>query len=171
MAGDASNIAILQTGDVFVFDPDVVFVEGTHVPADIDAALHAAWLPGGLMKGDPGAEMPRDINRADVDTWQQGVVLERFKNPKSTLNFNLYEDNEATTILVRPGKVPRPVMTYVALEFVHEDGYLERRISKKKATFWVPKDDKTEDVKGRDVQVTLTPSGTDIWTIQEGIPA
>lgn len=44
MAGDASNISILVTGDVFIFDPDVVFVAGT-CAADIDAALPAAWLP------------------------------------------------------------------------------------------------------------------------------
>lgn len=171
MAGNASNIRFWETGDVFIFDPDVPFVVATHVPVDIDAPLAAQWLIGGLMKGDPGVELPREIQRTDVPTWQQGVIGERFKNPKSSMNFNLLEDNEVTDILVDPANVPRIVKTYVACEFVDEEGFKERRITKKPARIWVPNDNKQQDVNGRDVQVSLTPDGTQIWTIQEGIPA
>lgn len=172
MPGNASNIRVWETGDVFIFDPEVAFVALTHLPDDIDDPLHAAWLPAGLMKDDPGLDKPRDITRSDVPTWQQGVVMERFRNPKSTLNFNLLEDNEATEILVRPGKVPRIVKTYVAYEVVTDDGYKERGITTKPARIWVPNDGKTGDPnKGRDVNCSLTPLGDDIWTIQEGIPA
>lgn len=171
MPGNASNIRVWETGDVYIFDPDVVYVPATHIPADIDAALPAQWLAAGLMKGDPGLDRPREIERTDVPTWQQGRVFERFKNPKSTLNFNLLEDNEATEILVRPGKVPKPVKTYIAYEVVQDDGYKERGITVKPALIWIPNDAKQQDPNGRDVQCSLVPSGDDIWTIQEGIPA
>lgn len=172
MPGNASNIRVWETGDVYIFDPEVPFVEATHVPADIDADLVATWLTAGLMKDDPGLDKPRDITRSDVTTWQQGVVFERFRNPKSTLNFNLLEDNEATEILVRKGKVPRPVKTYLAYEVVTDDGYKERGITKKPAIIWVPNDGKRGDPNtGRDVNCSLVPDGDDIWTIQEGIPA
>lgn len=171
MAGDASKIRVWETGDVFIFDPEVAFVAGTHIPADIDTDLGVAWLAAGLMKGDPGVEMPRDIDKTDVPSWQQGRVLTRYKNPKVDAKFNLLEDNDVTDILVDPENVPRPVRTYIALEFVSEDGYKERRISKAKAHIWVPTDNKQEDVNGRDVECSLYPAGTALWTIQEGIPA
>lgn len=171
MAGNASNIRVWETGDVYIFDPDVDFVALTHVPADIDTDLHAAWLPAGLMKGDPGLEQPREISRSDVDTWQQGIVFERFKNPKANLNFALLEDNEATEIIIRPGKRPLPVKTYVAYELMTDEGYKERGITVKPATIWVANDNKSDDPNaGRTVNCSLTPSGDDLWTIQEGIP-
>lgn len=171
MAGNASNIRVWETGDVFIFDPDVTYVPGTHVPTDIDDDLAVAWLTAGLMKDDPGIDLPRDISRSDVTTWQQGVVFERFRNPKSTLNFNLLEDNEAVEILVRPGKVPRPVKTYLAYELITDDGYKERGITKKPAIIWVPSNSKGGDPNsGRDVNASLVPDGEDVWTIQEGIP-
>jgi hypothetical protein len=170
MPGDQANIRVWETGDVFIFDPDIVFVSGTHVPTDIDADLHVAWLPAGLMKGDPGVEMPREIDKTDVPSWQQGRVLTRYKNAKVDANFNLLEDNEATEILVSPEDVPRPVKTHIALEFVTDDGFKERRISRKPAHIWIPNDNKQEDVNGRDVQCSLYPDGRKLWTIQEGIP-
>ena len=172
MPGNASNIRVWETGDVFIFDPDVPFAPGTHVPADIDTDLAVAWLTAGLMKDDPGIDLPREIQRSDVTTWQQGVVFERFRNPKSLLNFNLLEDNEAVEILVRKGKVPRPVKTYLAYETVSDDGYKERGITRKPALIWVPNDGRRADPNtGRDVNVSLVPDGDTVWTIQEGIPA
>lgn len=170
MAGDATKIRVWETGDVFIFDPEVVFVGATHIPADIDADLHVAWLPAGLMLGDPGAEMPRDIDKTDVNSWQQGRVLTRYKNGKVDLNFTLLEDNEVTDDLVDPTAVPGPKKRYVALEFVDDGGYKERRISKLEAHLWVPNDNRQEDVNGKQVQCSLRPSNGLIWTIQEGIP-
>lgn len=171
MAGNQSNIRVWETGDVFIFDPEVAFVAGTHIPADIDADLHAAWLPAGLMKGDPGVEMPRDIDKTDIMSWQQGRVKVRYKNPKIDANFTLLEENDVTDVLIVPDEVPAPVQAYIALEFVSDDGYKERRISKKKADIWVPNDNRQEDVNGTEVQCSLYPDGRKIWVIQEGVPA
>lgn len=170
MAGDASNIPVLVTGDVYIFDPEVPYVAATHNPATISAALNVNWLAAGLMKGDPGVDMPRSIDKTDVNSWQQGRVLTRYKNGKVDAKFNLLEDNDVMDILLDPESVPHVVKTYMLLEFAHEDGSLERRISKKPAHFWVTSDAKQEEVNGRDVEVTLYPAGTSIWTIQEGIP-
>lgn len=171
MAGNASNIPVWLTGDAYIFNPAVPYVEGTHLPADIDAPLHASWLPLGLMKGDPGAEFTRDIEKTDVDSWQQGRVLTRYKNGKVDGTINLLEENTAIELIVRKEKVPRPLKTYVAYVFENEDGALERRFTTKPAHVWAATDHRQEDVNGREVQLTYYPDGDDIFTIQEGTPA
>lgn len=170
MAGTASNIRVWETGDVFVGDADIVYVSATHDPADIDAALHAFWLPAGLMLGDPGVGIARDIERTDVNSWQQGRVLERSKNPKADITFTLLEDNEVREDLVDPTNVPAIKKRMVALEFVDEDGFKERRISKAPVRLWVTNDDRKQDVEGWEVQGSLSPVAGAYWTIQEGIP-
>lgn len=170
MPGNADNIPVLETGDVYIFDPAVVWVGATHMPADIDADLVAQWLALGLMKGTPGVEQPRDIEKTDVPSWQQGRVLTRYKNPKVDANFNLLERNANVLKLINPTKVPRPVRTRLAFVYTHEDGTVERFITKKQAHIWVPADNRQEDVNGTDVQCSLYPDGDDIYTLQEGIP-
>jgi hypothetical protein len=170
MAGNAGNIRVWETGDVFIFDPDVDYVEATHKPADIDAALHAAWLPAGLMLGDPGVGIARDIERTDVNSWQQGRVLERSKNPKADITFTLLEDNEVREDLVDPANVPAIKKRRVAVEFVDEDGFKERRLSTAPVRLWVTNDDRKQDVEGWEVQGSLTPVAGAYWVIQEGLP-
>lgn len=171
MAGNASNVRILETGDVFIFDPDVVFSSGTHMPADIDADLHAAWLPAGLMNGSNGVSINRQIERTDVNSWQQGRVKERVKNPKVDITFTLLEDNDVTADLVDPTKVPAIKKRYVALEFVDDNGTKTRWISKAKVALFVSSDNQQQDVNGREVTGTLEPVAGEYWTIQEGVPA
>lgn len=170
MAGDASKIRVWETGDVFIFDPDVTYSAVTHLPGDIDDDLPAAWLPAGLMLGDPGVEMPRDIEQTDVNSWQQGRVLTRYKNGKVDLNFTLLEDNDVTADLIDAANVPGPKKRRIALEFVDEDGFKERRISVIEAHLWVANDDKKQDIDGRQVTASLRPQNGAIWTIQEGVP-
>ena len=171
MAGDASNIPVWLTGDVFIANPTIAFVTATHVPADVDTALHAIWLPLGLMKGDPGAEFTRDIDKTDVPSWQQGRVLTRYKNGKVDGTINLLEENTSIELIVQKAKVPKPLKTYVAFEFANEDGALERRFTKMPAHIWAATDHRQEDVNGREVTLTYYPVGTDIFTILEGTPA
>lgn len=171
MPGDASNIPVLLTGDVYIFDPAVAFVEATHMPGDIDDDLAAQWLPLGLMKGDPGVEQPRDIDKTDVPSWQQGRVLTRYKNGKQDANFNLLERNTNVLKLINPTKVPRPVKTRLAFVYEHEDGRVERDITLMPAHIWVPGDNRQEDVNGTDVQCSLYPDGQDIYLHHEGVPA
>lgn len=171
MAGNASNIPVWLTGDVYIFDPDVAFVGATHLPVDIDAALHVAWLALGLMKGDPGVEFGREIEKTDVPSWQQGRVLTRYKNGLVNSKFNLLEENENVELIVVKDEVPAPLKTYVAYVFENEDGALERRFTKKPAHLWAATDHRQEDVNGRDVEITYYPDGRKIFTIQEGVPA
>ena len=169
MPGDASNIPVLLTGDVYIFDPAVTWDEEDHMPEDIDADLAAQWLAMGLMKGS--VQQPRDIDKTDVDSWQQGRVLTRYKNGKQDAKFNLLERNANVLKIINPTKVPRPVITRLAFVYVHEDGTVERDITKKPAHIWVPGDNREEDVNGTDVECSLYPSGDLIYTHQEGIPA
>lgn len=170
MAGDASNIRSWETGDVFIFDPDVIFDADDHVPANIDAALPAQWLPAGLMLGSPGVAMNRQIERTDVNSWQQGRVKEKVKNPKVDINFTVLEDNDVTADLVDAAKVPGIKKRYVACEFVDEDGYVRRWISKAKVALFVATDNQEQDINGREVTGTLEPVAGEYWIIQEGIP-
>ena len=39
MAGDASNIRVWETGDVYIFDPAETYSAATDVPANVSAAL------------------------------------------------------------------------------------------------------------------------------------
>lgn len=171
MAGDASNIKVWETGDVYIFDPDVTFAAETHVPADVDATLNAAWLPAGLMLGSPGVSMNRQIERTDVNSWQQGRVKERVKNPKVDITFTLLEDNEVTADLVDPANVPAIRKRYVLLEFVDDEGYVKRWISKAKVSLFVTNDNQEQDINGREVAGTLEPVAGSYWTIREGTPA
>jgi hypothetical protein len=172
MPGNASNIPVLLTGDVYLFDPVVAFVEATHLPADVDDPLHASWLPLGLMKGTPGVKQPRDIDKTDVMSWQQGRVLTRYKNGKMDANFNLLERNANVLKLINPTKVPRPVLAYLAFEYLYEDtGKVERWFTAKKAHIWVPADDREEEINGTDIQCSLYPDDQDLYTLIEGIPA
>ena len=171
MAGDASNIRVWDSGDVFVFDPEEEFSAATHIPATIATAMPAAWLPIGMMLGDPGVQMPREIERNDTNAWKYGRVLTRYKNGKVDVRWSALEDNDTVDLLIDPAKVPHPVKTYLAMVFVSDDGYVERRFSKKPAHIWLATDDKKEDPTARELEASLYPSGTDIFTIQKGIPA
>jgi hypothetical protein len=168
MSGDASNIRVWETGDVFIFDPTVEYDPATDVPGDIDDVLGSDWLPAGLMMGTPGVAMARSIERTDVMSWQQGRVKERMKNPKLDITFNLLEDNEVTEDLVDPAKVPAVKYRYVALEFLDEDNYKKRWISKAKVGLFVTADNQEQDINGREVTGALEPVAGEYWTIQEG---
>ena len=171
MAGDASNIRVWETGDVFIFDPTAgAYDLATDAPASIDASLSADWLPAGLMLGTPGAGMNRQIERTDVNSWQQGRVLERIKNPKVDITFTLLEDNEVTADLIDPAAVPGIRKRYVALEFVDDEGYKRRWVSKAEVRLFVATDNQEQDVNGREVTGSLQPVAGEYWTIQEGTP-
>lgn len=172
MAGTPTNVRVWDTGDVYIFDPDVVYVEATHLPADIDEALHAAWLPAGLMLGDPGVAMPRDIEKTDLNAWQSKRYRTKYKNGKVDGNFTLLEHNDVTEDLISPEDVPSAHARRVAMVFVDpETGYTERRFTTRTADLWVSNDDHKEDVDGTPVEVSFYPDASNkIFTIQKGIP-
>lgn len=167
MAGDASNIRIWETGDVFIFDPEVTYNPETHVPEDIETPLHADWRPAGLMLGTPGVGVDRQIERTDVNSWQQGRVKERAKNPKASITFTLLEDNDVVADLVDEAKVPSIKRRYVACEFIDDEGNKKRYVSKTKVGLFVASDNKEQDVNGRQVDGALEPVAGEYWTVQE----
>lgn len=173
MAGTPENVRVWESGDVYIFDPTVTFVLATHIPATIDDPLHAAWLPGGLMLGDPGVEMPRDIQKTDLDAWQIKRYRTKFRGGKIDANFTVLEDNEVTEDLIAPEDQPAQKPRYLAMVFVDSDtGYTERRFTKRKSDLWVTNDNHQETVNGYPVQASLYPdSAKKIFTIQKGIPA
>lgn len=173
MAGTPENVRIWETGDVYVGDPEITYVSGTHLPGDIDDPLHAYWLPAGLMLGAPGFEMPRDITKTDLDAWQIKRYRTKFKGGKVDANFTLLEHNDVTEDLIEPDAQPSQKARRLAVVFVDsETGYTERRFTKRTSDLWVTNDNHGEDVDGFPVQASLYPDGTKkIWTIQKGIPA
>lgn len=170
MAGDASNIRVWESGDVYILDPTVTFDAATHIPANIDAALDADWVAAGLMLGNPGVGMNRQIERTDVNSWQQGRVLERIKNPKVDISFSLLETNAVTDDLIDPAAVPSIRKRHVALVFVDDAGYVKRWFSKAPVRLFVATDNQEQDVNGREVTGSLQPVAGEYWTIQEGLP-
>jgi hypothetical protein len=172
MAGDASNIRVWETGDVFIFDPAETYNPATSPPANIDAALSGDWLPAGLMMGTPGVGMARSIERTDVMSWQQGRVKERVKNPKVDITFTLLEDNEVTEDLVDEAAVPSVKYRYVALVFTEDEtGIVKRYISKAKVGLFVSTNNVEQDINGREITGSLEPVAGEYWTVQEGVPA
>jgi hypothetical protein len=169
MAGDASNIKVWETGDVYIFDHTKTYDPATAIPADAGTPLHvgADWHPCGLMMGDPGVGMTRSVERTDVNSWQQGRVLERIKNPKSDISFTLLEDNETTLWLVGQEEVPSVKKAYVALEFVDDNGHVKRWFSLAEVRLFVGTDNQTQDVKGREVTGSLVPVAGKYWKIQQ----
>ena len=171
MAGDASNIRVWETGDVYIFDPAEAYSSSTDVPANISAALGSDWLPAGLMLGTPGVGMARSIERTDVNSWQQGRVKERVKNPKVDITFTLLEDNEVTEDLVDDAAVPSIKYRYVALVFTEDEtGIVKRYFSKAKVGLFVATNNIEQDINGREITGSLEPVAGEYWTIQEGVP-
>lgn len=173
MAGTPENVRVWETGDVYIFDPTATFNAVTSLPATIDDPLPADWLPAGLMLGDPGVEMPRDIDKTDLDAWQIKRYRTRFRGGKVDANFTLLEDNDVTEDLIAPEDQPSQKPRYLAVVFVDADtGFTERRFTKRKADLWVTNDNHSETVSGNPVQASLYPDGNKkIWTIQKGVPA
>jgi hypothetical protein len=173
MAGDPANVHVWETGDMFVHDPAVAFVAGTHIPADIDTALGVTWEPAGLMLGDPGAEFTRDIEETDLNAWQLKRFRTKFKNGKVDGACTLFEDNDVTDDLIDPEGVPMAKARYLAFVFVDPDtGHIERRFTKAKANVFVENDSQSEEPKGRPLRIRYYPDATGkIFSIQKGVPA
>jgi hypothetical protein len=172
MSGDPANVHVYVTGDVYVFNPAVSYVSATHLPADLDAPLHASWLPAGLMLGDPGVEMPRDIEKTDLNAWQKKRFKTTYKNAKKDARFTLFEDNAVTDDLIDEENVPSQKPRRLACVFVGDDGYVKRMFTKTTADLWVTAENHKEDPDGYPVEVSLYPDSTGaIWTVQKGIPA
>jgi hypothetical protein len=169
MAGEAANIRQWVQGDVFLLTPGTTYNAGDHLPANIDAALDADWLPAGLMMGTPGVAMARSITRTDVMSWQQGRARETVKDAKVELTFNLLEDNEIVDYLVDPAAVPSVKRLHVALEFIDDGGYKKRWISKAPVDLFVAADNQEQDINGREVNGVLVPAQGEYWTIQYGL--
>lgn len=172
MAGNPANVRLWETGDVFIFDPEVPYVEATHLPADIDEPLPAQWIPAGLMLGDPGVGMPRDIEKTDLNAWQAKRFRTKYKNGKQDAAFTLLEENEVTDDLIDEESVPTAKRRRIAVVFVEENGYVKRMFSTGLFDLWVTANDHKEDPDGWPVEVSTYPdSNNKIWTVQKGIPA
>ncbi|MFV8242179.1 hypothetical protein [Mycolicibacterium peregrinum] len=173
MAGNPANVRVWETGDLYIFDPAVAYVEATHLPADIDASMHAAWKPCGLMLGDPGVELPRDIEETDLNAWQAKRYRTKFKNGKVDGNATLLEDNDVVDDLLDAEGVPGARSRRVAMVFVDSDtGWVERRFTRVPASLFVENDNQAEEVSGRPVRLRFYPDANNkIFTIQKGVPA
>ncbi|WP_374159078.1 hypothetical protein ACEWX3_07600 [Mycobacterium sp. G7A2] len=170
---DTTKVRVWETGDLYIFDPDVDYVAATHVPADIDTALHAAWLPCGLMLGDPGVEMPRDIEESDLNAWQAKRYRTKWRNGKIDGNATLLEDNDVVNDILDPEKTPHHVARYVAMLFVDSDtGWVERRFTTMRANLFAENDNHNEEPDGIPIRIRFYPDNTNkVFTVQKGIPA
>ena len=172
MAGDPTNVRVWETGDLYILDPAVTFAAATHVPADVDTALDSDWQPAGLMLGDPGIEMPRDIEETDLNAWQLKRYRTKFKNGKVDGTATLLEDNDVVDDILDPTNQPTAKARYLAMEFIDSDtGWVERRFTKAKANLFVENDNQSEEPNGRPVRLRFYPDNTGkVFTILKGIP-
>lgn len=172
MPGTPANVRVWDYGDLWVFDPAVPFVTATHIPATVDAALHAAWLPMGLILGDPGIEMPRDIEETDMNAWQLKRYRTKWKNGKVDGNATILEDNEVTEALIDPTKVPGAKYRHLCMFFRDDSNQAkERRFTKVPAALFVENDNQAEETNGRPVRIRFYPDSTGtIFSIQKGAP-
>lgn len=169
MAGDATKIRVWESADVYIWDSTKPYTAAS-APKDTTTALSADWKPAGLMLGDPGVGMNRSIERTDVNSWQQGRVLERLKNPKADLSFTLLEDNPVTMDLVDQASVPTVKKRYLLLEFIDDNGAKKRWVSLAEVRLFVSTDNQTQDVRGREITGSLVPVAGKYWAILEPAP-
>jgi hypothetical protein len=177
---DPTNVHVWETGDLLIFDPTQTFVEATHIPTGIDDDIHAAWLPVGLILGDPGIEMPRDIDETDLNAWQLKRYRTKWRNGKLNGTATLLEDNAVVDDLLNinvtagigVGLQPAHKSRRLALVFWDSDtNYTERRFTKIPANLFVENDSKSEEPKGRPVRLRFYPdANSEIFYIQTGIP-
>src|SRR5262245_3859915 len=162
MAGDPTKVNVWETGDLFIFDNATPFVPATHIPADVNTALNAAWKPAGLMLGDPGVQLPRSIDETDINAWQLKRFRTKFRNGKVDGNATLLEENTVTEDLLDPDMQPHQVSRYVAMEFLDSDtNYVKRRFTKAKANLFVENDTHSETpTGGRPVRMRFYPDAT-----------
>jgi hypothetical protein len=172
MPVDPTKVHVWQVGNLYVFDADVAFEAVTHVPADIDTALHAAWLHAGLVLGDPGFGIARDIEETDLNGWQLKRFRTTFKNGKADGMVTFLEENDVVEDLLDPTKVPEAKARYLAYEVIDSDtGFVRRRFTTRPANLFVENDDHTEEVNGRPCRVRFYPDANkDIFVNLEGIP-
>lgn len=161
MAGDPANVHVWTKGDLYVLDPDQDFVAATHIPADVDTPLHADWLPAGLMLGDPGFELSRDIDETDLNAWQLKRFRTVWKNGKVDGTCTLFEDNEVIEDMLDPEGVPAQKARYLAMELEDEDfGIKERRFTTAEANVFFENDSAGEEPKGRPLRMRFYPDST-----------
>lgn len=173
MPFNTANVRVWETGDLYVLPKATVFVPATHIPADIDEPIPAAWEAVGLLLGDPGIELPRDIEETDMNAWQAKRYRTKWKNGKVDGNATLLEDNDVVDDLLDPESVPTAQHRYLAMEFLDiETGWIERRFTKVPAALFVENDSAAEEANGRPVRIRFYPdSNRKIFTIQKGVPA
>jgi hypothetical protein len=177
---DPTNVHVWETGDLFIFDPAASFLEATHIPTDINDAMHAAWLPAGLILGDPGIEMPRDIDETDLNAWQLKRYRTKWRNGKLNGTATLLEDNAVVDDLLNinvtggVGVTLQPAHKARRLAMVFWDSdtnYTERRFTKVPANLFVENDNKSEEPKGRPCRLRFYPNtDSEIFYIQTGTP-
>lgn len=180
---EPANVHVWETGDLLVFDPTVTFVEATHIPASIDDPIHVAWLPVGLILGDPGIEMPRDIDETDLNAWQLKRYRTKWRNGKLNGTATLLEDNDVVDDLLNINGLTAGIGSGVGLQPAHkarrlgmvfwdsDTNYTERRFSKVLANLFVENDSKAEEPKGRPCRLRFYPdNNSEVFYIQRGTP-
>jgi hypothetical protein len=166
-------VHVWQTGDLFVFDPAQTYNPTTSIPADIDTALSADWLPAGLMLGDPGFEIKHDIDETDLNAWQIQRFRTKFRNGRVDGTCTLYEDNPVVDDILDPEGIPTAKARYLAMVLVDSDtGHVERRFTKRTANVFVENDSQADTPKGRPMRMKFYPdTAGKIFVVQKSVEA
>lgn len=96
MAGDVNNAAVWAEADVLVGA-----LTATN-PAD-GAAFGVDWSYAGLLDGDDGFGLSRDMDSSDFYAWGGILVATTRRNFKLTRTFTALEDNQVVWDLIWPG--------------------------------------------------------------------
>jgi hypothetical protein len=167
MPGNAANLRVWETGDIYIWDSETDWNAATAIPVDVATALPVGWAAAGLMHGDPGVEMPRTVDKTEINAWQQKRVKTKYKNAKIDWHFALMEDNAVTQALIDPANVPKAHKRHLCAEFVGDDGFKERWFTNAAADCWVTDSNHKEDPGAWPVEVSIYPDAAGVlFTIQ-----
>ncbi len=166
--------------NVQIYADAAIFVGKTltpTMPASITAEFDATWDNLGILNGDDGVVNAREWDVTEHFGWGIGLYRKGFKNYKESRVFTCLESNSTTRRIAYPGstasqiKVPRPGNFILAFEFINDLGVLERLITARPSTCWIPNLDRNEsDPTGHEVTADIFARGDGLLYTRQYTP-
>jgi len=165
---------------VQIFADAAIFVGKTlspNMPATIEDEFDATWDNLGILNGDDGIKNAREWDTTEHFGWGIGLYRKGFKNYKESRVFTCLESNATTRRIAHPGstataiKVPRPGNFILGFEFINDLSVLERLITARPSTCWIPNLDRNEsDPTGHEVTADIFARGDGLLYTRQYTP-
>ena len=165
---------------VQIFADAAIFVGKTlspNMPASITDEFDETWDNAGILNGDDGVKNAREWDTTEHFGWGIGLYKKGYKNYKENRVFTCLEANNTTRRIAHPGssatqiRVPRPGNFVLGFEFINDLGNLERLITARPATCWIPNLDRNEsDPTGHEVTADIFARGDGLLYTRQYTP-